>query len=331
MPRRGLLRIRATRRGCGETRGGLHRGAWISFPPRDVSRRPARTGFYDTPGVLEAPEVKWTFQADGAIISSAIVFEDKVLFGSDDSNFYALNVENGQPEWIVETGGQVRSSPMVADGVVYFGGDDKLLRAVNAETGEEVWSFEAVVSIRSSPVAAGGSIYVGSDSNVFYSFDARTGLLNWEKIVHDDEDRFIRSSPAVAGDTVYVVTATSRPPFFKSTLHALDRRSGDVIWEYDLEGWSATSVAVSGDAVFVTTTSFIRGKPLAIDGRLYSFDRNTGELRWVFDDMSGAGTRTSPALTDEVAAFAGFNGRYYALDRATGCVSSAHLGQLMGN
>ena len=201
--------------------GGLHRGAWISFRPRDVSRRPARTGFYDTPGVLEAPEVKWTFQADGAIISSAIVFEDKVLFGSDDSNFYALNVETGQPEWIVETGGQVRSSPMVADGVVYFGGDDKLLRAVNAETGEEVWSFEAVVSIRSSPVAAGGSIYVGSDSNVFYSFDARTGLLNWEKIVHDDEDRFIRSSPAVAGDTVYVVTATSRPPFFKSTLHAL--------------------------------------------------------------------------------------------------------------
>ena len=63
----------------------------------------------------------------------------------------------------------------------------------------------------------------------------------------------------MAGDTVYVVTATSRPPFFKSTLHALDRRSGDVIWEYDLEGWSATSVAVSGDAVFVTTTGFFLG------------------------------------------------------------------------
>jgi len=71
------------------------------------------------------------------MISSAIVFEDKVLFGSDDSNFYALNVETGQPEWIVETGAR-RSSPMVADGVVYFGGDDQLLRAVDAETGEKV-------------------------------------------------------------------------------------------------------------------------------------------------------------------------------------------------
>ena len=57
----------------------------------------------DTAGVLESPKVKWTFQADKAVVSSAIAFGDRVRLGSGGDNFYALNIETGEPEWTVET------------------------------------------------------------------------------------------------------------------------------------------------------------------------------------------------------------------------------------
>ena len=265
---------------------------------------PARTGVYETEGVLVTPEAKWVFQTDRAIRSSAVVIENKVLFGSDDGNFYALDAETGTTVWTFETERQVRTSPLVADGVVYFGADDLFMSALDLDDGEVVWRSK-VGMFRSSPVVAGGTIFFGSDASLFHAYDARTGLLTWETAV--TPRHVVRSSPAVVGDTIFVTSVRARPA--ESTLFALERLSGDELWSYPMEGRTAVAVATGAGAVLVATSDSTG------TGRLYAVEQDSGELRWMSQEEDIEGL-TSPALTDELVIW-GIDDRVVALDIQT--------------
>ena len=280
---------------------------------------PARTGVFDTEGVLETPEAKWVFQSERAIISSAVLIENKVIFGSDDGNLYALDAETGATVWTFEVARPVRTSPLVADGVVYFGSDDGFMNAINVEDGEVVWRKEIAV-INSSPVLAHGTIFFGSDLGLLHAYDARTGLLTWE--THLRPGRGVRSDPSVIGDTIFVASMTGRRPW-KSTLHALKRSSGDEVWSFPMDGFTTFPVAVGGGAVFVTTdgTSGLGQNIQVVDGRLHAVDQSTGELRWTFQD-GDVGFGGASAVTEELvlvgSAGVEGEGRLNALDIETG-------------
>ncbi len=302
-------------------------GVFVEAPqvPADVAMHrgdPARTGVYDTEGVLETPEAKWVFQSDRAIASSAVVVGDKVLFGSDDGNFYALDTETGDTVWTYEIGRQIRTSPLVADGVVYFGADDNAITAVNLADGEVVWRNETRGMIRSSPVIARGTILLGSDAvygtepGVLLAYDARTGLISWE--VPFTSRHFLRTAPAVVDDTIFFASARWGRPV-KTTLHALDQSSGDEVWTYPAEGWNLQSVAVGGGAVFFATTEGVgvRDSFRALNGRLFAVERETGELRWKLHEEE-AGVWTSPAVTEDLVFIGLSDGRLQALDIESG-------------
>ena len=109
----------------------------------------------------------------------------------------------------------------------------------------------------------------------------------------------VRSSPAVAGELVYVATADGR-------LHAV-RRRGPVEEVWRAEGtWVATSPAVVGDTVYLGGIPALR-----------AFDAATGDERWAFDVGQGTGTG-DPAVVDGVAYVADRQGTLVALDAAEG-------------
>ncbi len=278
---------------------------------------PARTGVYRTKGVLETPEVKWVFQAQRAILSSAVVTEGKVLFGSDDGNFYALDAETGKIVWTFETEGQIRTSPLVDGGVVYFGSDDGSMSAVNIEDGEVVWRHQVRGMARSSPIMAGGTIFFGTDSGYLQAHDARTGLQSWRTSLSPSHSMGVRSSPAAMGDNIFVATLRFQPSV--SILFALERSSGEVVWRYPMEGLTEFAVAAGGGAVYATTFRWTRpGDSLQFpDGRLYAVEQISGELRWVFHEED-AGAVTSPAVTGRLVLFGLYDGRLPALDILTG-------------
>lgn len=288
---------------------------------------PEHTGVYDTKGVLEAPQVKWVFQTKAGIFSSAVVANNKVLFGSNDGNLYALDAETGRPVWtFLETGRPVRTSPSVADGVVYFGDDDGFISALNIGDGEVLWRIQLQGMIRSSPVIATGTVFLGSDSGLIHAFDAQTGLLIWETNLTSTR-HIIRSSPAVVGDTIFVASIqvqpfggalSDDPVRFESALFALERSTGDEVWSLPMEGFTRLPVATGGGAVFVATTRAIDDAPTRwIDGRLYAFEQSSGELRWMFHDEE-VGAWTSPAVTEDHVLWRNTDGRLHALDILTG-------------
>jgi outer membrane protein assembly factor BamB len=62
-------------------------------------------------------------------LSSPVVAEGTVFFGSGDSNVYALSTASGALKWKFKTGEVVHASPAFADGTVFVGGWDALVRA----------------------------------------------------------------------------------------------------------------------------------------------------------------------------------------------------------
>jgi outer membrane protein assembly factor BamB len=121
-------------------------------------------------------------------------------------------------------------------------------------------------------------------------------------------------SPLVVGDLVYVTTGNgvdedhSRLPSPQApSFLAVDRNTGKVVWESSMPGDAILHGTWSNAAYGV-----IRGQPQVIfgggDGRVYSFDPNTGKLLWTFDgnpkdaihEVGGQGTRSEIISTPVV-------------------------------
>src|ERR1041385_1487619 len=49
----------------------------------------------------------WSFKTGGPVKSSAVVHERRVFVGSNDGNFYALDLESGTKRWVFKTEGAI--------------------------------------------------------------------------------------------------------------------------------------------------------------------------------------------------------------------------------
>ena len=74
-------------------------------------------------------------------LSSPVVAQGAVYFGSGDGHLYALDANSGDLKWKFKTGDVIHASPAFADGVLFVGSWDSYFYAVDAATGKEKWRF----------------------------------------------------------------------------------------------------------------------------------------------------------------------------------------------
>jgi eukaryotic-like serine/threonine-protein kinase len=179
--------------------------------------------------------IKWTFHTGDVVHASPSIVDGKLYVGSWDSYFYALDAATGKQLWRFKTGEDpdihnqvgIQSSATVADGLVYFGCRDSKFYALDAVTGQQRWVFPNKGSwVITSPVVHDGKVYFAtSDSALFHILDARTGAsfdlikFQWP----------IFSSPAIAGDTLYVAGQDGK-------LVAINLVSRRPVWVFQSEG-----------------------------------------------------------------------------------------------
>jgi outer membrane protein assembly factor BamB len=123
------------------------------------------------------------------ISSSPALALDRLYFGSDDGNLYAISTADGSVQWMVPTGGPIVSSPAVAiatdaegnptevivvvgskDGDLYFVNDASpdMPRSVALKPG--ILPDEPVEAIESSPaIGSDGTVYVGTNGGRVYA------------------------------------------------------------------------------------------------------------------------------------------------------------------
>ena len=103
-------------------------------------------------------------------LSSAIINNEVVYFGSSDSNIYALDVASGKLVWKYKTGGSIHSSPAIYKNSLVFGSWDSNIYCLDAGTGLENWNYTTGrdtaqyiwLGIQASPSIEDGIAYVGS-------------------------------------------------------------------------------------------------------------------------------------------------------------------------
>jgi len=204
-------------------------------------------------------------------LSSPVVGQGTVYFGSGDGNLYALDGASGDLRWKFHSGDVAHSSPALADGAVYFGSWDTFFYAVDAVTGKEKWRFKGgddplihnQVGFQSSPSIAAGVVYTGCrDSNV-YAIDTATGKEKWR---FNNQMSWVITSPAIVNGKVLFATSDS------SLFHIADAETGKPVLKQQLKAYVFSSPAVAGDVVYLGV----------LNGTLEARDLTTGELLWEY-------------------------------------------------
>jgi outer membrane protein assembly factor BamB len=122
---------------------------------------------------------------------------------------------------------------------------DDSVTAYDTRTGQEVWTYFANGPVRFAPLAWENRVYFASDDGYLYCLDARDGSLVW-KFRGGPSDRTnlgnqrlvstwpARGAPVLADGRIYF--AAGIWPFMGIILHALDARTGEVVWTNDGDG-----------------------------------------------------------------------------------------------
>jgi outer membrane protein assembly factor BamB len=195
-------------------------------------------------------------------LSSPVVWNATVYFGSGDGNIYALDAASGAVKWKFQTGDVVHASPAIADGVLFVGSWDSYFYALDATTGKLRWRFKTgddpdlhnQVGIQSSAAVVDGTVFFGCRDSHLYALDEKTGEKKWAL---STEGAWVVASPAVRDGTVYVTTSDS------SLLFALDAKSGQAAHKLGFDHWYIfSSPAIAGGTLYVGST---QGKLTAVD------------------------------------------------------------------
>lgn len=204
-------------------------------------------------------------------LSSPVLWEDKVYFGSGDSNIYALNADSGKLIWKFKTGDVVHASPAIADGTLFVGSWDSYFYALDAASGKQKWRFKTgedpdihnQVGIQSSAVVTDGVVYFGCRDSNLYALDAKTGQKRW---AFNNNGSWVIGSPTVKDGKVYFATSDS------ALFYALDAKSGTAIFSLKFMWPMFSSPAIAGNMLYIGTH----------EGKLMAIDLTTQKLAWVF-------------------------------------------------
>ena len=104
------------------------------------------------------------------------LWNNNLYIGSDNDNMTCLDIRDGTFKGTFKTGGNIRSTPAIYDDKVVFGSDDGNLYILNKFTGNLELSYNPGAylfnkPISSSPVVYGQSIFFAGEDGYVYSLD----------------------------------------------------------------------------------------------------------------------------------------------------------------
>ena len=204
----------------------------------------------------------WKFETDIEINSSANIYKDNVLFGSQNAKLYALSKTKGEKVWEHEINDQIQSSITLAGDRVFLAGCDSLLHVINAADGEELGTVEIESPTIATPAAMGDVVFFGTEKADFFAVDCKKIDTRWKR-PDPKGGTSIRSSAAVTAGHV-VFGGRNRK------LYSLNPDNGEQNWAITLKNKVDSSPIIIGNRVVAAST----------DGRMYVVDLKDGQKLW---------------------------------------------------
>jgi outer membrane protein assembly factor BamB len=264
---------------------------------------------------------------------------------SDTGLLHAWHPEGPKLVWQAQGAGRGYASLTLAGNHIYTLGDgpstasdkDEYLLCFDRNGGKFVWKAKTGpawntgrdpkwFSSRSTPTVDGDRVYVISPYGVLVCCDTATGNERWRKDLKNDfqgqkgDSWGYSESPLVDGDLLICT-----PGGAATTMVALNKQSGDVVWKTVREGdrgaghSSAVVANISGTKVYVQVTASGPMGVSAADGRLL----------WTYDIPQTIAVIPTPIIRGDLVFFAVGYGKGGALLRQVagsgGAVSIAEI------
>lgn len=251
----------------------------------------------------------WSFQAGKLLEFSPIVVDDVLYFMDIDTNFYALDARTGKQKWKTKVGSLNASAPAYKDGRLFAVSlEPGQAVSLRARDGKVLWKQALPGRSESSPLIHRGLMIFGCECGSVYALDVDTGEIKWEL----PTGGAIKGALALDGDGV------AYGGNYAGEVFAVDAFTGKQRWRIDTIGGSFGR----GGGVYSTpTVAYGRVYLGSIDSRVYSLDKETGDIAWSYS--TGAEVYSGPAVADTETTppsvyIGSIDGYFYALDARTG-------------
>jgi outer membrane protein assembly factor BamB len=220
----------------------------------------------------------WHLKLFNGVEGGAIVSGNKLYFGSNDGQFYCLDVNSGAVLWTFPLNSESLTAPLVVGNQVYHVTGNNTLYALNKDTGETIWvksnSAKSNMTVRgqTAPVHDQGVLYLGFSDGTFAAFNALNGRELWSKRIGDDKKFNDVDSTAVLSDSCLLVSS------YANALYCLNKNTGAIKWRHDVGGYF--SVLVSKQTLYYPT----------VEGEIHILDLDSGKLLKKIVDVQGLST-----------------------------------------
>ncbi|MBX3082721.1 MAG: serine/threonine-protein kinase [Anaerolineae bacterium] len=279
---------------------------------------------------------RWKYPTEGGISSSPVISpeENTVIFGSEDTRLYGVDIRTGKVSWSFQTEGQmpVRSTATVAGGFVFFGADDGKFYAlrVMGSNARVQWKVELNAEMRSRAAVTNDRIVVATENGEVLGLDtsgqikwkyakSRRAVTGWPLIDNNvayfgSMDNYVHAveiingfgmwrarankafvgSPILVGKVIYIGAADNN-------LYAFDISSGRELWHFTAGSQIVGSPAHANGALYFG----------CVDHNVYSIEAKKGKLRWTY--TTGGPITSSPCIVDKTLYIGSTDHHLYAL------------------
>ncbi|WP_162623280.1 outer membrane protein assembly factor BamB family protein [Confluentibacter sediminis] len=268
---------------------------------------------------FENPRIKWEFKTEGPIRGSAVIFNDKIYFGSSDGYIYSLRKEDGSLIWKFKTNGALVSAPLLSGNSLFISSRDHFVYSLNIQDGSLNWTFDMQENIpdnrpgwsyfMASPIIFENQILIGSGDSYLYALDSKDGKLNWK---FKTKGR-IEASGLLNNTTMY-------QPSNDGYVYALNVINGELLWRFETRGATYNSDDFNFDRSSIIAKPLLKNNLLIIasrDGNTYAVDLETHKEKWKFSYDT---TWAMASTISENTVYIGWstNNLFCALDLNTG-------------
>ena len=235
-----------------------------------------------------------------ANIQTGLTVVDSLAYfalGPIKNRFISLNLHNRKTLWYAEIK-DVTGAPIIKDNRIYLASDFGTVECRDRMNGEIIWQDTVGAKSLAGPSYDEGIIYFPLEDGRLIGFEEITGNM----IINVDLKQPLVSKVAI-DEMIYISGVAG-------TFSALDKKTGEIIWERSFEWPIWTSPATDGNMVYVGDNG----------GLLRALDKNDGHTLWTF--QADGVILSAPITVGNFLIFASLDKHLYCVDKKSGLLNS---------
>ena len=193
---------------------------------------------------------KTLWKSEGTPVEAGLLLLDGTLYAADvEGVLRAIDAEDGEVLWeeTLDTMTTIHAAPLRAgQGCIVVADDRGRVRALSTgqATDRFLWQQELTAPVYNTPAADENAVYVPTTRGQLFALDAAEGRVRWRYAIEDATVRF--TAPALSG-TDLVLAGTD------GVVRVLDTATGDVRWTYQAKEAITAPPLLTREVIYVGT------------------------------------------------------------------------------